>query len=224
MFSACRFRLPLGPHRRAAYLPSSPQLPLPLQAPAGQFRGYPGRARLAAALASLRMPGRHPGQQTRNPLAGFWLRLPAERTRGQELKWSCRCWERRGGEWWRGAAATLSLLPKATQDAPSSKPKDDHLHNWNDLSTVLLKLECGSEARGGLVETQFPHSSVGPFACLTFSQGKQVLLTWIPHVANLRSKEKIYIFGIKRGKFSLPFSLFLGFHITLPLHLTATPA
>ena len=30
-----------------------------------------GRVRLAAALAPLRMPGRQPGQQTLNPLAGF---------------------------------------------------------------------------------------------------------------------------------------------------------
>lgn len=58
-----------------------------------------------------------------------------------------------GGRW-IGAGATLSLLPTAIQDRPSSKPKDDHLHNWKELSTVVLKLECGAESPGGLVGTR----------------------------------------------------------------------
>lgn len=60
--------------------------------------------RLSAALAPPRMPGRYPGQQALNPLAGFW---PGSQEKGPESeslgsgrgwKRSCRCWEREGGE------------------------------------------------------------------------------------------------------------------------------
>lgn len=74
----------------------------------------PRGARLSAALAPPRMPGRYPGQQALNPLAGFW---PGSQEKGPSPRaWVLAEGGRRVagagggvGKSWMGAVVTLAL-------------------------------------------------------------------------------------------------------------------
>ena len=144
LFSAYRSRLSLGspPPHRAAYLQppfcpwarsyrsgsrhtqvcsTAPQSRQPSCCPGATTHARPAPWQ-ADSESTCRVLTAAPGGKDPRPRAEVELQVLGEaRGRGGEVEGNC---------------ATLSLLPKATQDTSSAKPKDDHLHHLSELTSA----------------------------------------------------------------------------------------